>query len=63
VKYSELIRILSRNGWVEIRQTGSHIIMVHPNDLNNPIVVPDHGNKEIGKGLQSKILKKAGIKK
>ena len=46
-----------------MRQTGSHIIMAHPAKPNVPLVVPDHGNKEIGKGLQIKILKQAGLKK
>jgi predicted RNA binding protein YcfA (HicA-like mRNA interferase family) len=63
VKYSELIRVLHRNGWIKIRQTGSHMIMIHPGQPDNPIVVPNHGNKEIGIGLQIKILKQAGIKK
>jgi len=61
VKYNEFIRILKRNGWYEIRQTGSHIVMHHP-DKKDPIIVPDHGSKEIGKGLQIKIMKQAGLK-
>jgi len=62
VKYSELIRILKRNGWYEARQTGSHIIMHHA-DKKEPVIVPDHGSKEIGTGLQLKIMKQAGLKK
>jgi predicted RNA binding protein YcfA (HicA-like mRNA interferase family) len=61
VKYSEFIRTLKRNGWYEVRQSGSHVIMEHP-DKENHITVPDHGSKEIGKGLQIKIMKQAGLK-
>jgi len=61
VKYNELIRILKRNGWIEERQSGSHIIMIHPTK-SNQLIVPSHGSKEIGKGLEKKLLKQAGIK-
>jgi len=37
--------------------------MAHPEKPAVPVVVPNHGNKEIGKGLQVSILKQAGIKK
>ena len=61
MKYSELIRLLKRNGWYEARQSGSHIIMQHPM-TNEQLTVPNHGSKEIGKGLQQKIMKQAGLK-
>lgn len=61
MKASELLRILKRDGWYEIRQTGSHIIMQHPVKVNQ-IVFPDHGSKEIGKGLEKAIRKQAGLK-
>ena len=62
LKYSELLRILKRDGWLEIRQSGSHVIMQHP-QRSTQLTVPNHGTKEIGKGLQQKILKQAGIKR
>jgi predicted RNA binding protein YcfA (HicA-like mRNA interferase family) len=61
MKYSEFIRLLKRKGWFEVRQSGSHIIMQHP-DTEVQLTVPDHGSKEIGKGLQQKIMKQAGLK-
>ena len=30
MKSSELIRLLKRDGWFVVRQTGSHMIMEHP---------------------------------
>lgn len=61
MKSSQLVRLLKKNGWFAIRQKGSHLIMRH--DTNpNQIVVPDHGSHEVGKGLENKILKDAGLK-
>jgi mRNA interferase HicA len=61
MKCSELLRILKRDGWYSISQKGSHIKMMHP-EKTNILIVPDHGSHEIGKGLEKKILKDAGIK-
>ncbi len=61
MKYNELIRLLKDDGWFELRQSGSHLVMRH-SSKSNQIVVPSHGSKEIGRGLQKKILKQAGIK-
>jgi len=61
MKYSELLRILKKNGWYEIRQTGSHIMMKHP-DKENTIVVPNHGSHEVKKGLLKAIITQSGIK-
>lgn len=35
--------------------------MKHPGK-KGMIIFPDHGNSEVGKGLERKILKQAGIK-
>ena len=55
------MRILKKNGWYAISQKGSHVKMVH-HERQNILIVPDHGSTEIGKGLENKILKDAGIK-
>jgi predicted RNA binding protein YcfA (HicA-like mRNA interferase family) len=60
VKYNELIRILKKDGWIVIRQSGSHLIMVHP-EKKGQVNCPNHGSKEIGKGLAIKIMKEAGL--
>ena len=60
VKYSELLRILKRDGWYKVRQQGSHILMQH-NKKKGKLLVPYHSAKEVKKGLLSSILKKAGI--
>lgn len=62
-KCSELKRRLLRSGWYILRQgKGSHIIMAHPDKPGIEIVFPDHGSDEMGKGLENKILKLAGLK-
>lgn len=61
MKYSELFKLLKRDGWVEIRQTGSHVMMEHPTKPEQ-LTVPNHGSKEVKKGLCNAILKQAQIK-
>jgi mRNA interferase HicA len=60
-KSSELIRILKRDGWYVVSQSGSHKKMKHDIKPGN-VVVPDHGSKEIATGTMNKILKDAGLK-
>ncbi|WP_188815591.1 type II toxin-antitoxin system HicA family toxin [Hymenobacter cavernae] len=60
MKSSELLRKLERAGWYVTRQSGSHMIMRHP-EKPGMLVVPSHGSAEVGKGLAAKILKEAGL--
>ncbi|QPH41831.1 type II toxin-antitoxin system HicA family toxin [Pedobacter endophyticus] len=62
MKCSELYRILTKDGWHAISQKGSHIKMRHATK-KGVIIFPNHGSQEIGKGLEIKILKDAGIKR
>jgi predicted RNA binding protein YcfA (HicA-like mRNA interferase family) len=63
MKCSELKRKLTRAGWQILRQgKGSHIIMIHNDKPGVEIVFPDHGSAEMGRGLESRILKLAGLK-
>ena len=61
MKSSELLRILKQDGWYVIRQSGSHLILIHP-EKSGSIPVPFHGNAEVKKGLLFAILKKANIR-
>ncbi len=61
MKCSELLRILKKNGWYVIMQKGSHLKLAHFHKTNK-IIFPDHGSQEIGKGLEMRILKDAGLK-
>ena len=60
MKCSELLRLLKRAGWVEVSQKGSHVKMKH--DITLEIIIfPNHGSQEMGKGLEMKIKKIAGL--
>lgn len=61
MKCSELLRIIKRDGWYPVSQRGSHIKLVHPSKPGT-IIFPDHGRQEVGKGLEIRILKDAGLK-
>jgi predicted RNA binding protein YcfA (HicA-like mRNA interferase family) len=61
MKCSELLKILLKDGWEVVSSKGSHLKMRHP-FKPGVIIFPDHGSKEIGKGLKKKISKDAGLK-
>lgn len=54
----ELLKLLKKNGWKEIRITGSHHVLQKGNMVET---VPVHG-KDVPPGLLNKILKRAGLK-
>lgn len=61
MKCSELYRLLIKDGWYPVSQKGSHIKLKH--DVKPGLIIfPNHGSQEVGKGLEIKILKDAGIK-
>lgn len=62
MKSSELYRMLTQDGWYVVSQSGSHKKLRHKTK-SGVIIFPDHGNHEVGKGLEKKLLKQAGIKK
>jgi mRNA interferase HicA len=61
MKCSELLRLLIKDGWFAISKKGSHIKMKHP-IKPGMLIFPDHGAKEMGKGMEKKIRKDAGLK-
>jgi len=61
MKCSELLRLLFKDGWVVISTRGSHLKMKHP-ERAGVIIFPDHGAREMGKGMEKKIRKDAGLK-
>ena len=56
----EMIKFLKKNGFIELRQVGSHIRLENPK-TGHQTTVPKH-NKELGKGLEQAILRQAGLK-
>jgi predicted RNA binding protein YcfA (HicA-like mRNA interferase family) len=55
----ELLRFLRHNGYKEVRQSGSHLILEH---AEKPmLVIPVHRAKDLPRGLFLRILKDAGF--
>ncbi len=52
----DLIKILSKIGFVEVRRKGSHVFLSHPDGRTT--LVPVHGNEPVDRGLLNKIIKK-----
>ena len=52
----ELLRLLREAGFVEDHQTGSHLILIHPQDKRRAVeTIPNH--KNLAKGILGAILK------
>lgn len=63
MKWSELLKKIKKQGYVFLRNgKGSHEIWHLPGVEGSEIVIANHPSKEVGNGLASKILKKAGLK-
>lgn len=60
MKSSELLRLLKKDGWYVERQSGSHLIIRHSHK-EGQLSLPQHGSKEVKKGLLNAILKVAKI--
>jgi predicted RNA binding protein YcfA (HicA-like mRNA interferase family) len=60
VTATELIRALNRDGWAQIRQHGSHVILVH-SSKPGIVIVPLHKGKVLRPGLVGKTLKDANL--
>jgi len=58
----EVIKALSKAGFLPARQKGSHIILTKQTEKGKKgVVVPNH--KEIDKGTLLEIIRQAGLKK
>ena len=62
MKCSELYRILIKDGWYPVSQSGSHLKLKNDHKTGT-IIFPNHGSQEVGKGLEMRILKNAGLYK
>ena len=59
MKSSELNKLILQNGWIAIRQRGSHVTYEKEGIRYTATF---HGSKEVGKGLENKINKEMGLK-
>lgn len=56
----EMVKLLKKNGFVELRQNGSHKVFIN-RETGKMTVVPFHC-KDLAKGTEQDILKQAGLK-
>ena len=63
----EVCNILISNGFAEVRQRGSHIVMqkklLQPSGKNTTITVPVPNHKELRPGTLSSIIRQSGLPK
>ena len=51
----EMLKKFLANGWVVLRQKGSHVVVGKGCDRE---VIPIHGNQDLKRGLETKLLKR-----
>lgn len=56
----EIISFLKAQGFVEERQSGSHLTLWHP-ERHVAATIPVHPGRDLGRGLAIRILKDAGF--
>ncbi len=56
----EMLKLLKENGFDVISQNGSHVKLKNP-ETGKTVIVPYH-SKDLKKGLEQAILKRAGLK-
>ena len=62
MKAKEVIKLIEKDGWYFVRQSGSsHKIFKH-SAKQGIVVVPEHGKEDIKPGTLNSILKQAGLK-
>lgn len=56
----DLVRFLKQQGFIEDRQSGSHLTLWHENRRVS-VTIPVHTSCDIGRGLAVRILRDAGF--
>lgn len=56
-----VISALERAGFVVARVSGSHYVLVHPDDARRRTVVPFHASRDLPKGTLRSIVTQAGL--
>jgi len=55
----EVIAALERHGFDRVRQSGSHVILRHPDGRR--VTVPVHAGRDLGRGLLRQIMRDASL--
>jgi predicted RNA binding protein YcfA (HicA-like mRNA interferase family) len=59
LKARDLMRVLKFLGFIQVRQSGSHIFFKHPDGRTT--IVPHHGGQDISRGLLRAILREIEV--
>jgi len=51
----EVIRVLEKAGFKQVRQKGSHVFMLHPDGRTT--LIPVHRGRDIDRGLLRKVIR------
>lgn len=54
-----IITILEHRGFVAVRQSGSHVVLKHPDSRR--VTVPVHAGRDLGRGLLRQIMRDADL--
>jgi len=57
----EVLRALRRAGWQELRQSGSHVHLTHPDRPGSLVTVAMHGSRPVPVGTLSAISRSTGL--
>ncbi len=60
MRFREVDKILKDDGWIQIKQKGSHHQYIHPRKPGK-VTVPEHSGKDIHLDIVKSIMKQAGI--
>lgn len=61
VSGKDVVRALTRAGFVTDRVVGSHHVMTLPADATRTVTVPVHGNRDLKPGTLRSIIRQAGF--
>jgi predicted RNA binding protein YcfA (HicA-like mRNA interferase family) len=61
VKVREMIKLIERDGWREVRQRGSHRRFHHPIKLGT-VTVAGHPSEDLRRKSESSIMKQARLR-
>ncbi len=58
---NRVVRALEKAGFIVLRQSGSHVVLRHRNELRRRTVIPLHGSKPVKPGTLRAILKGTNV--
>lgn len=59
VSCNDMLKFLKKEGFIELRQSGSHKFLKHED--GRTIIIPIHNNKDIGRGLLKVMLEEINL--